>query len=186
MTTLATTKEWLDTSEDEATKKLLDAFLEETDSEHLRAKCEEGFRYWLSSTWTATGVWSFYRTRSWSRTLRLKYILALSSRRGGGGGRPSNHQGIRPRSSSRGEAWADRGGEGSRKGESTRSVEGLQAKECNYWIPCKSQNYYYGWNPPQQPPRGIHDLSLAFMTWEAKWKHMLLMLVFLILFQLSE
>ena len=26
-------------------KKLLDAFLEETDSEHLRAKCEEGFRY---------------------------------------------------------------------------------------------------------------------------------------------
>ena len=31
--------------EDEATEKLLDAFLEETDSEHLRAKCEEGFRY---------------------------------------------------------------------------------------------------------------------------------------------
>ena len=31
--------------EADAIKKLLDAFLEETDSEHLREKCEEGFRY---------------------------------------------------------------------------------------------------------------------------------------------
>ena len=31
--------------EADAIKKLLDAFLEETDSEHLREKCKERFRY---------------------------------------------------------------------------------------------------------------------------------------------